>query len=73
MDFYINKGAALPKWFMTSVSTFGLGFQLLTIGLMLVLNLKDFILPFFLAYTIMIFVFIGIRKAFFHQKIAQNF
>ena len=37
----------LPNWLMTAVSTFGLGFQLLIIGLMLVLGLKDVIVPFF--------------------------
>ncbi len=57
-----NKGKAMPKWFMTSVSTFGLGFQLLIIAAMLVYGLIDFILPFFLVYTLMIFIFIGIRK-----------
>jgi len=41
---------------MTSVSTFGLGFQLLIIAVLLVSGLQAFILPFFLAYTIMIFV-----------------
>ena len=32
---------------MTALSTFGLGFQLLIISLMLVLGLKDYILDFF--------------------------
>jgi hypothetical protein len=32
---------------------------------MLVAGLKVFIIPFFLIYTIMIFIFIGIRKFFF--------
>jgi hypothetical protein len=32
---------------------------------MLVLDLKAIILPFFLAYTTMVFVFIGIRKVFY--------
>lgn len=59
------KGKVLPNFFMTAVSTFGLGFQLLIIAVMLVLGLKAFILPFFLGYTVMIFVFIGIRKLFF--------
>lgn len=62
LDSNANKGKALPNWFMTGISTFGLGFQLLIIAVMLVLGLKIFILPFFLFYTIMIFVFIGIRK-----------
>jgi hypothetical protein len=47
---------------MTAVSTFGLGFQLLVIGLMLAFGLEDFIFPFFIAYSGFIFVFIGIRR-----------
>lgn len=65
LDSNAQEGKALPNWFMTSVSTFGLGFQLLLIGTMLVVGLKAFILPFFLAFTVMIFVFIGIRKLFY--------
>lgn len=59
------KGKVFPNWLMTSISTFGLGFQLLLISIMLVLDLKEFILPFFLSYTIMVFVFIAIRKRFY--------
>ncbi len=65
LDSNASKGKVLPNWLMTCISTFGLGFQLLIIAVMLVLDLKDFILPFFLIYTIMIFVFIGIRKRFY--------
>lgn len=65
LDSSAYKGKALPNWLMTCVSTFGLGFQLLIIAVMLVLGLKEFILPFFLAYTIMVFIFIGIRKYFY--------
>ena len=72
-DSNASKGKVLPNWLMTSVSTFGLGFQLLIIAAMLVLGLKDFILPFFLTYTIMVFVFIGIRKVFYHElKVDDN-
>lgn len=52
------------NWFMTAVSAFGLGFQLLLIAAMLVLGWAAFIIPFFIGYTAMIFVFIGIRKMF---------
>ncbi|QLG43987.1 CDP-alcohol phosphatidyltransferase family protein [Costertonia aggregata] len=52
----------LPNWFMTVVSTFGLGFQLLIIGLMLVLGFEQYIIPFFIAYSVFIFVFIGLRR-----------
>lgn len=65
------KGAVLPNWFMTSVSAFGLGFQLLIIAAMLLLGLKANILPFFVFYTIMVFVFIGIRK-FFYQELKKE-
>jgi len=50
-----------PNWFMTLVSTFGLGFQLLVIGTLLVLNLTHLIIPFFTFYSFAIFFFIGIR------------
>jgi phosphatidylglycerophosphate synthase len=62
LDPKANEGRALPKWFMTILSTFGLGFQLLVIAVFLVLNLKAIILPFFLGYTAFILLFIGIRK-----------
>jgi len=65
LDSNADKGKVLPNWLMTSVSTFGLGFQILIIAVLLVLGLKAFILPFFFAYTIMVFVFIGIRKYFY--------
>lgn len=62
LDSNAANGKVFSKWLMTSISTFGLGFQLLIIAIMLVLNLKTFILPMFFAYTIMVFVFIGVRK-----------
>ncbi len=51
-----------PNWFMTSVSIFGLGFQLLLMSIMLVLQLAHYIIPFFILFSVMIFVFILIRK-----------
>ena len=58
------KVKTFPNWFMTSLSVFGLGFQLLIIAVMLPLNLIEYIVPFFIIFTILIFVFIGIRKRF---------
>jgi len=52
----------LPNWFMTAVSTFGLGFQLLIIGIMLIIGFKEYIIPFFISYSIFIVVFIGVRR-----------
>jgi phosphatidylserine synthase len=56
------KVKTFPNWFMTSLSVFGLGFQLLIIAILLPLNLIEFIVPFFIIFTLLIFVFIGIRK-----------
>jgi phosphatidylglycerophosphate synthase len=67
LDSDADKGAVFSNWFMTGVSTFGLGFQLLVIAVMLVLGLKTIILPFFLLYTVMVFVFIGLRKTFYPE------
>lgn len=53
----------LPNWLMTAVSIFGLGFQLLIISLMLVLGWADYIIPFFIVYSVFILLFIAIRKA----------
>jgi len=64
--FYMDSDAVeaqkLPKWFMTAVSTFGLGFQLLLIGIMFALNLKQYIIPFFIGNSFFILIFILIRK-----------
>lgn len=65
LDTNAGTGKIFPKWLMTSISTFGLGFQLLLISIMLVLGFKSVILPFFLGYTLMVFVFVGIRKIFY--------
>ena len=64
--YMLDKKAArakyLPNWFMTVVSTFGLGFQLLLIGILLILNLKNYIVPFFIGYSAFIFLYIGVRR-----------
>lgn len=62
----LDKGApkvkSFPNWFMTLLSVYGLGFQLLLIALMLPLGWIEYVIPFFIAFTVLIFVFIGIRK-----------
>jgi hypothetical protein len=60
------KAKRFPNWFMTSVSLYGLGFQLLIIATLLSFNLIDYIVAFFIIYTLLIIVLIGIRKAVFH-------
>ena len=61
----------IPNWLMTCISTFGLGFQLLLISVMLVLGLIEFILYFFLIYTVFVFIFIAIRKVLY--GVIQNY
>lgn len=56
------KIKTFPNWFMTLLSLYGLGFQLLIIALMLPLGWIEFIIPFFIVYSILLFVLIGIRK-----------
>ena len=62
-----------PKWFMTMISVFGLGFQLLIMAVMLVLHLEIYVIPFFIVYSILIFVFVGIRKFILSRKKRLNF
>ena len=56
------KVKTFPNWFMTLLSLYGLGFQLLIIAVMLPLGWIEFIVPFFIAYTMLILVLIAIRK-----------
>jgi phosphatidylglycerophosphate synthase len=56
------KSKALPNWFMTSVSIYGLGFQLLIMALFLAFDAIQWIIPFFIWYSVFIVVFISIRK-----------
>ena len=64
MDQNAVKSKPFPKWFMTLVSIYGLGFQLFIMALMLVLKLQAFIIPFFIGYSVLIIVFIFIRRVF---------
>lgn len=64
--YWLDKTASettnLPKWFMTLVSLYGLGFQLLIMAVMLAAGMVVYIIPFFIIYSVLAFVFIGIRK-----------
>lgn len=67
LDHNAHKAKALPTWFMSALSIYGLGFQLLLIGVLLIFGLKSFIIPIFIALTGFIVIFIGIRKAFLNK------
>lgn len=64
LDSEAYKAKTFPNWFMTLLSVYGLGFQLLIIAIMLPLRLIDYIIPFFIIYTSFMFVLIGIRRVF---------
>jgi phosphatidylglycerophosphate synthase len=58
------KVKTFPNWFMTLVSFYGLGFQLLSIAIMLQFGWIEYIIPFFIFYTLFVFVLIIIRNIF---------
>lgn len=62
LDKQAYKVKSFPNWFMTVLSLYGLGFQLLIIAIMLPLGWIEWVAPFFIVYTLLIFALIGIRK-----------
>ncbi|SHF74560.1 Phosphatidylserine synthase [Flavobacterium segetis] len=62
LDSDAYKVKTFPNWFMTLVSLYGLGFQLLIIAILLPLGLIYYIIPFFISYSVLIAVLILIRK-----------
>ena len=60
------KVKTFPNWFMSLVSLYGLGFQLLIIAVLLPLGQIEWIIPFFIGYSILILILIGIRKIYFN-------
>ena len=64
LDKKAHESPPFPKWFMTLVSVNGLGFQLLCMSIMLIFNLNDFVIPFFIVFSVFIVIFILIRKLF---------
>lgn len=66
--YYADPKAAslstLPNWFMTLVSFYGLGAQLLIMAILLVFNGIAYILPFFICYTTFVLVLVTIRRSF---------
>jgi len=65
--YYLDRDARnsnpFPKWFMTLLSTFGLGFQLLIMAVFPLLGLELYIIQFFIVYSVLILVFIAIRRS----------
>lgn len=51
-----------PNWFMSMVSMYGLGFQLLIMAFFMAFGKTHWIIPFFIAYTLLAFVLVLTRK-----------
>ena len=68
MDSKAKNITSFPNWFMTFVSIYGLGFQLLIIGLMLAFGLIAYITNFLILYSIFIIILLGLRKMLLPQK-----
>ena len=64
MDQRAMESKPFPKWFMTMLSTFGLGFQLLVMSVFLVLRMEHLVIPFFIGYSVFILFFVGVRRVF---------
>ncbi len=64
LDRKAPQAGSFPKWFMTLLSVYGLGFQLLIIAFMLAVGLVNLIIPFFIAFSFFIFLFVCIRRIF---------
>lgn len=62
LDTKAFKSTNFPSWFMTCLSLYGLGFQLLLIAIMLSLSLSAYIIPFFICYNVFLVLLILIRK-----------
>jgi phosphatidylglycerophosphate synthase len=63
LDRKANRQTSFPNWFMSVLSLYGLGFQLLIVSVFLALGFIQYIIPFFIVYTFLLFVLVGIRKS----------
>ena len=66
MDSKADTEAKFSYWFMTLISTFGLGFQLLIMAVLLNMNLIHWIIPYFAVMILSIPLIVLVRRMFFH-------
>lgn len=57
-----------PNWFMSVVSLYGLGFQLISISFMMAIGWVNYIIPFLILYTLPMFLIITYRKIFILER-----
>ena len=68
IDHHASTHKNFPKWFMTALSTFGLGFQLLVIAFLIALNQMTLVIPVILYANIALVGFIVLRKSLPHSR-----
>ena len=64
LDPRAQHATIFPKWFMFLVSFYGLGFQLLLIAVFMAAGWIGMIIPFFIGYSVLIPVFVAVRKVY---------
>jgi len=66
MMYFLDSGAYkvrhFPSWFMSMISIYGLGFQLMLIAIIISSGWIDYTIPFFIGYTVLIGIFVTIRR-----------
>lgn len=68
MDQDAYKVKTYPNWFMSLISIYGLGFQLLIIAIMLSFGVIQYTIPFFIYYNTLIIIILATRKIFLEVK-----
>ncbi len=66
LDADAYKVKSFPNWFMTFLSIYGLGFQLLIMAIMLSFGLIEYLIPYYIITTTLLFLLISIRKKYIH-------
>jgi phosphatidylglycerophosphate synthase len=64
LDPRAQHATVFPKWFMFLVSFYGLGFQLLLMALFMAAGWIGMIIPFFIGYSVLIPVFVAVRRVY---------
>lgn len=72
LDSGAPENGRFPKWFMTMISFYGLGFQLLIIAIFLSLGLINLIIPFFIFSSLLILIFVGMRRILLNTDMSER-
>lgn len=68
IDTSAQKTTKFPNWFMSLVSMYGLGFQLLLMAVLIAFGKIHWVIPFFIGYTFLAFLLVLARKYVIEKK-----